>query len=248
MPLQMVKVPELRVYGAGDIIRSMPYILGGNISAEITDYGKDSRELHEGSITLGEQAGLWNACLLSDLGELDLGEAKDAIYSLFGKVGGGNFTDDACNYDGGIKLKKLKNSDRSVEWIIHPEGFEKKDGVWRAKTGPDSDVKHILIPGSGYVPLTCDGAYRPDTGTPFTTVRMRPDAVKSWTDRGYSPEFAQKAVTHFYCKHEGKGTTSVGRWNKGDHYGQFNTYAVFDPDYGGPEFGLLLMNKTAGRS
>ena len=64
----------------------------------------------------------------------------------------------------------------------------------------------------------------------------------------YSPEFAEKAVTHFYCKHEGKGTTYVGRWNKGDHYGKFNLYAVYDPDYEGLEFGSLGINRNAERS
>ncbi|MBN1896800.1 MAG: hypothetical protein JW789_03700 [Candidatus Aenigmarchaeota archaeon] len=245
MSNSMVSIPRLKIYGAGDFNRNVPYFLEGDISPEINNYEKKFLDIHKETITLGEQAGLWNSYLLSELGELDLGEAKNAIYSVFEGIGGGNFTNDACNYDGGIKLKKSKKTDRSVEWIIHPESFEKKNGIWVAKIGPDSEVKHIIIPSSGYVQLTCDGAFRPDTGTPFSTVKLRPDAVKSWIDAGYSPEFAEKAVTHFYCRHEGKGTTSVGRWNKGDHYGQFNLYAVYDPDYGGTDFGSLALESIS---
>jgi hypothetical protein len=244
MSVQMVEVPKLRIYGAGVINRLTPYVLGGKIADDIKDYGKEFHELHNGSITLGEQAGLWNAYLLSELGELDLGEAEGAIHSLFENDGRGNVTDDACNYDGGIKLKKLKDSDISVEWIIHPEGFEKKNGIWRAVGG---DRRYILIPGSGYVALTCDGSYRSDTGTPFMTVPTRSEAEKSWIDRGYSQEFARKAVSYFYRRNEGKETASVSRWSSGSDCGRFVVSAADDPG-GMGGLGSLGVSRTVKRS
>jgi hypothetical protein len=248
MSVQMVKLPSIERYVVGDINRLMPYVLGGSIATEITGYGKEFKDLHKGSITLGEQAALWNAYLMSERGELDLGEAKDAIYSLFGNLGTGNVTDDACNYDGGEKLRKLNDSDRSVEWIIRPEAFEKKGGIWQARLGPKSDVRHILVPAPGYVALTCDGSYRPDTGTPFTTVKSRTEAEKSWIDRGYSPEFANKAVSYFYSRNENEGMAAVWRRFSGGDYGRFVVFAVRNPDFRSSDIGSLGVSRDAERS
>jgi hypothetical protein len=242
MSVQMIKVPELRRYGVGDLNRLMPYILGGKVASGVENYGNEFKDLHKGSITLGNQAGHWNAYLMSELGELDLGDAKDAIYSQFENRGNGNVTDDACNYDGGIKLRKFKDSDRSVEWIIRPEGFEKKNGIWQAKLGQDSDLKHITIPASGYVALTCDGSYRPDTGTPFKTVPTRAEAEKSWTDAGYTSEFAKKSVSYFYSMDEGKGTASVFRWCNDGAFGRFYVDARNVPDIRDSDIGALAAS------
>lgn len=247
----MIHVPKLKVYGAGDLNRIMPFSFDGEVADQIGSYGKEFRELHKGSITLGEQAALFNWYLASELGEApEMPEdVKDTVYMLFDKIGYGNVTDDACDYDGGQKgLKKVKDTDRSVRWIIRPEGFEKGENRWSAKLGENSNIRYITIPETGYVELTVDGPYRPDTGTPFSTVSTRKEAEKSWTKRGFDPEFARKAVSRFWSREEGQGTASVGRWCNDDGGGRFNVSADDGPGFWNLYIGSLPVSRTAERS
>jgi hypothetical protein len=224
---------NINTYGAGDLNRLLPFEYHGKIAKEITNMGEQFKNIHKDSISLKDQATLFQAYLLSEEGRLELpGDVKEVLKYLFEDMKGhGNVTDDACNYNNGDKgMKKVKESDRRVQWIRHPKEFVETDEGWKAKLGEDSEVKNILIPGTGYNELTCDGLIRPDTGTYFSTVKTRKEAEKSFTDKGFSSDFAKKAVSYFYSREEGNGTASVDRWCDDDDYGRFDVSAVSDPD------------------
>ena len=233
-PTSMIIVPEIKIYGVGDSHRLMPFSFEGEIGTQIADFGKPYNQLHKGSIALRDQATLFQWYLLSELGEApELPEdVRKAVYKLFDKMGFGNVTDDACDYSHGEKLRKIKPTDRSVRWIIHPERFELTEDGWSAKVGENSYVLHILLPEPGYAELTCDGAYRPDTGTPFSTVKTRKAAEQSWISRGFSPKFAEKAVSYLHSREEGKGTAAVVRWYSDADDGRFSVGADGVPVYG----------------
>jgi len=145
------------------------------------------------------------------------------------------------DYDNGDRgLKKPNDSYSSVLWIVEPEEFDVDGNRWKANGG---DAKNKVIPASGYVGRTCDGAYDPD-GAPFETWNKRAQAEKTWTDRGFDPEFARKAVSYFYSRNEGQGTTVVDRWFFNDDYGRFNLVALRNPDYRSPDFGRLVSSRS----
>ena len=167
---------KIKTYGAGDLNRLLPFEYHGEIAKEITNMGKQFKDIHKGSISLKDQATLFQAYLLSEEGLLELsGDVKGVLKYLFDDMKGfGNVTDDACNYNDGDKgMKKVKDSDKRVQWIRHPKKFFETGDEWKANLGDESKVKNILVPETGYVEKTCDGAYRPDTGTPFSTVDNR---------------------------------------------------------------------------
>jgi hypothetical protein len=247
---QVITVPPIKVYGAGDSHRLMPFSFEGQIGAEITDFGKPYEDLHKGSIALKDQATLFQLYLLSELGEApELPEdVRNVVYKLFDKIGFGNVTDDACDYNNGARLRKAKPTDRSVRWIIRPERFELTEDGWSAIIGEDSDVRHILIPEPGYAELTCDGAYRPDTGTPFSTAKTRKAAEQSWIERGFSPEFAEKAVSYLHSREEGKGTAAVVRWCSSADGGRFSVVADWEPGDWDRAAGSFAASRSAERS
>lgn len=242
-----ITVPRIRVYGAGDLNRLNTFEFEGKMDTEIGDYGKPLHDLHKGSIALRDQATLFQAYLLSELGEnLELSEeVKNAVFQLFDKRGYGNVTDDACDYNNGdSRLKKVKPTDRAVRWIIHPKQFRQTNNGWEALLEENSEIHNILVPKTGHVELTVDGAYRPDTGTPFSTVESRKEAEKSWTGRGFDPEFAEKAVSYFYSREEGNGTVAVGRWFSYAVGGRFDVYAGDGPDFRDSFIGSFLASRS----
>jgi len=244
-----IEIPKIRIYGVGDLNRLMPFEFEGQVAAEIGSYGKPLKDIHKGSISLAEEATLFEAYLLSELDEYTPSEeTRGVIKHLFERMGRGNVTDDACDYDNGDKrMKKARPTDRRVRWIPHPEGFEKADGVWKAIIGEDG-FKDILVPETGYVEMTCDGLYRPDTGTPFSTAKSRERAEKSLTDRGFSPDFARKAVSYFYSRNEGEGTAAVVRWFGSADGGRFFVFTDYVPDGRSPSVGSFPASRSAERS
>jgi hypothetical protein len=245
----MITAPKIRLYGAGDLNRLVPFEFKGQVAEEIGRYGEPLKDIHKGSISLRDEATLFQAYLLSELGEYaPPEEIQGVIKHLFERTGYGNVTDNACDYDNGNKgLKKVKKTDRRVRWIPHPERFERTEDGWKAAIGEDGFV-HILVPESGYVEMTCDGLYRPDTGTPYSTTNNRAKSEKSLTDRGFSPEFAKLAVSYFYSREEGKGTAAVVRWFSKADDGRFDVSADYDPDYGFPDIGSFPASRSAERS
>ena len=225
MALELETVPMIEVrtrnYGVGSVegLRTVePYEFEGLVAKEMPrdSLGKPYKDIHSHSMVLADQAALWNMYLLSRLGRVKLPQDVAEVLSyLFERKGHGNVTDDLCDYDNGkAGLTKAKPTDRSVKWIQRPVG--------------DREEHYILVPAPGYVELTNDGAYNPETGTPFST-DTRAKAEKSWTNRGFSPTFAKLAVSYFYSRKEGEGTAAVYRWYNLDDYGRFDISASRDP-------------------
>ncbi len=246
--VQMVRVPRIQAYPLGSVegLRtSGQYDFEGSVAREIPidSLGKDYKDIHSQSIVLADQAALWNTYLLSKLGKVDLSkDLKAALETMFGNIGYGNVTNDACDYDNGKSLKKTKESDRSVRWVKQPERFEQDEKGWKAVGGEEH---HILVPASGYVELTVDGAYNPLTGTPFSTVGSRAEAEKSWTSRGFDPEFAKLAVSYFFSREEGNCISTVGRWYGDDGNGRFYVDADWNPYGGGGVVGSFPASRLS---
>ncbi len=162
-------------------------------------------------------------------------------------MGSGNVTDDACDYDHGGRLRKVRETDRSVRWIVHPDGFEQGAHGWEAKVGDDSEVHYILVPKSGYVEMTVDGAYHPRLGIPFATLPRKEAAIMSWIKKGFDPGFAANAVSFFYSRAEGEGTTPVVRSCDNEiATGRFTIIANSTPDYAYRTVGSFSASRTAG--
>jgi len=242
-------VREFPIYAStGDVVglsteRSLiPLQFEGDVGAEITDLGKQYKELHKGSITAGDEVALFNAYLLSELGRFEpTAEQRRVLDYLFNQKGRGNVCNNGVDYNNGDKsLKKPNDSYRSVLWIVEPEDFVLENGIWKAVGG---EAKNKIIPDSGYVGRTCDGAYDP-YGPPYKTWETREQAEKTWTDAGFSQEFAVKAVSYFYSRNEGAGTAVVGRRYWDDDVGRFYLYADRDPDDGYPLIGRLFASRS----
>jgi len=227
-----IVVPRFEVYGVGDRNKETPFTYEGTVGDEIVGRGEHFYDLHRGSMALRDQAALFEWYLWAELGEAPEmpQEARSLIYRLFNQPGIRFVTDDAVDYNHGTNLKKPEHGDyRSVRWIVHPEDFSRIGG-WTAVIGKNSDVKHVLIPGPGYVQWTVDGAYRPDTGAPWSTSPKKAIAEKSWTRRGFPPEIARMASSMFLCRKEGEGTAAVGRSYNDPRDGPFTINAYLRPD------------------
>ncbi|MBI4895004.1 MAG: hypothetical protein HY831_00790 [Candidatus Aenigmarchaeota archaeon] len=247
--VQMINVPRIQAYPLGSVegLRtSRQYDFEGSVAREMPQdsLGKEYKNIHSQSIVLADQAVLWNTYLLSKLGKVSLPEDFGAaLETMFEKIGSGNITNDACDYDNGKKgLKKTKETDRSVRWIKQPERFELDNGVWKAIGGKE---KYILVPESGYVESTCDGSYNSETGTPFSTVDTRAKAEKTWTSKGFDPEFARLAVSYFFSREEKQGTSAVGRWYGSGVSGPFGVGASDDPGDGDDSIGALPSGRLS---
>ncbi|HLD41860.1 MAG TPA: hypothetical protein VJB06_02400 [archaeon] len=179
----------------------------------VQNRGISANEIHMQSITQEETLNLWHIYLRSQLGQRDIvdQETLGVIIRLFETNRQSDiWTNDACDYNRGKKtMKRVKPTDRRVRWVKSPEKFQLVGSEWRATGGEDH---FILVQETGYVELTVDGAYRPDTGSPFSTVETRQEAEQSWIKRGFVPEFAERAVGCFYSRKEEGGTSSVVRW------------------------------------
>lgn len=241
-----VEVPKIEIYGVGDLNRLVPFEFEGEIGKEIENYGEPLIDIHNLSITLRDQATLFQAYLLSELGELTLPEdVKGVLKYLFEKKGR-NVTDDVCIYGEGIKgMKKVKETDMPVLWVPSPytvrvTGDERKIEIY-------GEPHRILIPETGYVEHTVDGAYRPDTGTPFSTVPTREEAEESWVKKGFPPEIARKAVSYFW-RMEGKvekGIAFVTRDYYDDEEGPFSITVDYDPWFSSITVGSFFAKRRA---
>ena len=209
----------------------VPLGFKGKTAAERGDFGKQYKDLHKGSITIQEDLALWNAYLMAELGKYEPTENQrkvfDHLYNVFGK---GHVCDNAVDYSDYGSLQP-KNGYARAAIFTHPEGFKfnKESGLWEASQG-DGEMIHGYIPKTGFPELTNDGAYNPETGFPFSTA-SKEQAEASYTNRGFSPEFARMAVSKSWSREEGAGVKIVGRycsdvWD----IGRFGLYANSDPD------------------
>lgn len=251
--IQRLAVPRVQIYGIGDLNRIAPFTFEGEVGTKIERHGEQFKDIHAYSGSLREFRGLYEIGLAQEMGqEIDLPaealEAGRTVYSIFQQRPRGNVTDDACDYNGGKQLKKARDTDRSVRWIVHPAGFEETPEGWRANLGEHSDVRYILVPKTGFVEMTVDGAYRPDTGTPFATNDNRKNAVQTWVKAGIPEEVADREVSYFYSREEGQGTAAVCRWHNDPGNGPFFVCADDEPRGRGSSVGSLLVSRSAERS
>ncbi|MBL7160909.1 MAG: hypothetical protein ISS93_03620 [Candidatus Aenigmarchaeota archaeon] len=251
--IQRVAVPRIQIYGAGDLNRLAPFIFEGEVGTEIERLGEPFKDIHAYSGALRDLRGLYEIGLAHEMGqELDLPaealEAGKTVYHVFHQRPKGNVTDDACDYNGGKQLRKVLDTDRSVRWIVHPAGFEDTEDGWKANLGEHSDVRYILVPKTGFTEMTVDGAYRPDTGTPFATNESRKKAVQTWVKAGIPEEIAGKEVSYFYSREEGQGTAAGGRWRNNPEDGPFYVYAVYEPGLWSSNIGSFPVSRSAERS
>ena len=258
-----VKIPKIRTYGMGDLNRLLPFEYDGHVGRKITNLGGECRNIHRGSVTLVDYATLFQAYLRSEFPqdnrrhghedeELDTLELSDDVKELLKhsfETFRGIVTNDACDYDNGNKdMKRVKPTDRRVRWIINPEGFEKTGSKW--STGDKwsaigGEPHYILLPEPGYIELTVDGLLRPDTGTPFSTVETKGEAVASFMARKFPYEFARRAVSYFCSRDEEQGTASVihrcwGKDNLDKHNDEMFTLGAHEgPQYSDLHVGSL---------
>lgn len=120
---------------------------------------------------------------------------------------------------------------------------------WAVDLDEQSEVYHIQLPRSGFVEMTLDGSYRPDTGSPFATVNDRKRAIGSWLRRGFAEEVAEREVSFFQARETPRGVAAVLRWNSyvGNPPGPFLIDTVPEPDVGAGTLGIgsfsIMPNK-----
>ncbi len=242
----MIRISRRGIYSPGDTNSLVSRSFDGEVGPEIHHFGELYSTLHAGSITLRGQETLFTLYLLSELGDVALTDGEQRVLDyLFNHKGRGNVTNDACVYGDAHRQRKAKDTDHPVRWIVRPKEFN--DGG-EAVPGERSEEYHILLPASGYVECTNDGAYRSDTGTPFSTVPARETAEQSWTGRGFSVDFARKAVSYFYRSSNLSGTAAVDRWFYTEDYGCFNFSADLDPGSSYSSIGSFPAREAAERS
>ena len=232
-----------RIVGLDNERETHPLEFEGEVAPKITDFSETYGKLHRGSITAGDEAALFNAYLLRQLGKFEPDEDQAGVLDyLFGQAGRGNVCNNGVDYNNGDgEAKRPNDSYRSVLWVNEPDGFELSDDVWVPKGG---ESKPKVIPASGYVGRTQDGAYDPD-GAPFETWNSRELAEQTWTSAGFTPEFASMAVSYFRSRNEGEGTAVVVRWYWVGDLGRFFLDADWYPDYRYPYVGRLSASRSA---
>ena len=194
---------------------------------ETEGYGKPYEELFNGgSLTLGEEAALFNLYLLAQRGLVELPEPQRAYLThKFDRIGYGNILHTVVDFDNGDASMPIKHdSDRRVLLIDRPELLVVENGRIKEVKAGEIDPKPKLWPGSGYVGRTCDGAYDPD-GVPLETWETRGQAESRWIDAGADQDFAKDAVSYAWSRGEGQGKAIVGRRFFVRGSGRFDLYA-----------------------
>ena len=79
---------SIKVYGAGDLRRIVQHQFDGHLGSGIENFGEQFYKIHKDSITLGDQATLFEAYLLSELGKIELDPGvKEIVYGMFETIG-----------------------------------------------------------------------------------------------------------------------------------------------------------------
>ena len=215
---EMITTPRISVYGVGDLNRLRRFEFEGEIGREIIDSDVPASYLVNDTITLADQAALFQAYVgIRQERELDTNDPFEQVLQYLFDIWKEktNVTRDLCDYDNGDRgMRKVHGTDRRVLWkVIREEDY------------------NILIPESGHVKCTNDGLYRPDTGTPFETTRDMEEAIRSMIDHGIPEELAQKIRSYFWSREEDQGTCAVFRSSGSYINGPFTINACVDfPD------------------
>lgn len=262
MPTQLIEptprpdlIPHTRVFGFGDGMRHGPFKFGGLIGSSIDHLGneiplhelvskstilRDYVGIHEIGMGKAErdEEGIRNWQRDDNITDIAL-EAGDFIYNngLFRKRAG-IVTYDACDCNGGRKLRYKGPDDISVRWVTSPD-FKLND-EWRAEMGEFSVEEYVLLPPTGWIVMTDHGMSRRDIGTPFKTTTRKDRAIDSWTRRGISEDFTENNIPYYTreCE-EGSGTVCVVRYVDGK--GRFHVYVGHRPDFSSPGIGSYYI-------
>jgi hypothetical protein len=253
-----IKVPRILVYGPGDVNMREPHVFGAkDVAPEIVHPGNSSvqyRQLQEGSMTLGDQAALFNAYMYSLLFEYELPAGMGSqVNQLFGEAGVGTVANNACDFDNGdIGLVKPKNTDAPVMWTVYPHEFVRMGEGWMIKTGEASEQFPSHLPKSGYAEMTFDGYLMPESGrssrprgVPFSTVNTKKAAVDSWVRAGFQEDLANELVSYFSIRRDRRGVAVVIRHNDYARKGPFSTTVTQYPDDMLLDIGSLLVGQHA---
>ncbi|MBL7160895.1 MAG: hypothetical protein ISS93_03550 [Candidatus Aenigmarchaeota archaeon] len=234
------------VVGLGKERDLSPLTYKGEVATEITDKGKQYKDLHNDSITAQGLEALWNFYLLADLGNEPTEEEARILSYLFDTFGQGNVCNNGVDYNDHGDLSEKEGYSRAAI-VTHPKKFtkNKETGLW--KIGSEgSEVVHDYVPGTGFPLLTNDGTYNPITFVPFSTVTDRETAEASYINKGFSPEFARKVVSRFWSAKEGEGAKSVVRYcYVGWGNGRFSLGAGYGPGDRDDDIGRLFASRPA---
>ena len=192
-----------------------------DIDTEITDLGKQFKDLHTGSITAQKIQRLHNYWLLGEAGEVQISEPhKRVLDYLFNKFGKGIVLDNGVDYNDQGDLPEKEGYARA-RIVTQPKRFHRESGEWEVEAGEIKPV-HGYVPPTGFTISTNDGIYNPDIFVPFATTSERTDAVASHIAKGVSPEVAEKAVSKFWSRNEGDGVAVVDAFcDDGSDCGRF---------------------------
>ena len=219
-----------------------------DVDAEITDFGKQFKDNHAGSVTVQNAQRLKNYWLLSEAGEVQLRDDQKMVLDyLFNKFGKGFVCDNGVDYNDNGGLPEKEGFARAAI-LTAPKRFYKEGDEWEVEAGEIKPV-HGYVPPTGFPILTNDGDFNPVTGFPFETDPQRTVAEESYTRKGVSPEVARKAVSKFWSLREGQGVAVVYAYCGNDSFcGRFDLYADDDTDGRDDNIGRLASRPASGAS
>ena len=138
-----------------------------------------------------------------------------------------NFTRDICVYTDKDVEGETSRSYRFATWFVRPEFTTDHEDFDECEPIKGTYTRVVRLPPSGWVVMTDNGMYDPETGTPFETTEKKEDAIASMVSGGISEQFALKNVSSFHPLPECfSGKTYVLRGYP------FNVVASFEP-FGG---------------
>ena len=214
------------------------------VDTEITDFGKQFKDIHAGSITAQKIQRLHNYWLLGEAGEVQIPEPyKRVLDYLFNKFEKGIFLDNGVDYNDHGDLPEKEGYARAA---IHtsPKRFHRESGKWEVEAGEIEPV-HGYVPLTGFPISTNDGIYNPDIFVPFATTPLREIAVQSHISKCVRSDVAEKAVSKFWSRNEGKGVAiGVAYCNIVSDCGRFALSAVGNPDVESVDMGRLASSQN----
>jgi len=207
--------------------------------------------LRGGVMTLAEMSALYEIALAGHVergpvfnSSMETALKADTLHSnILSQDSLGEWTDDACDYGSDRRPQGIivPADFVPVRWVKHPLFVKNGDG-WEARMQEGSEECHIFLPPSGYVIPTCDGLYRPDTGTPFATMNDRNKAMDLLPHtfvliREY-PSYFRRARK----PQQGK-TCAVSHRNRGSRYGHYAIDVRAAPDSRDDHLGFRQMRR-----
>lgn len=218
-----VLIPKIELYGLGDTNgQKSPHVFaGGEVKMAAFGLETPACDLYRDAMPLGELTALFNAYLHTKIENHEIpADITQLLTGLF-EMKTAAATRNACEY---IGLTALRGDDVPVVWTVNPKDYvlntaDKRalEPYWEVVAGDESEQFPSFLPGPGWVELTNDGAFMPESGSalrprgvPFSTVRDKEAAIRSWTDAGFTKQLAEKAASYIWTRDDGRrGAYSV---------------------------------------